>query len=167
MQEGFGMSTKWEFTEAERNFQNMVDEQFLGIKSSWATADYQDLQKIINTDGDFMGASIALWKKKSEWLSLSLPSRKAELEAWLTKISKDPTKRTAAKLKYGFKWQYVDFDTFLDKEGKNPDIGKANRTALHIAMWWDAADNAVNKREDLKNITYDQLLNNVYHQSTK
>ena len=159
MAKWFGMDTKGRFDVAEKSFQDRINREWLGIKSSWSSKDITDLESIILKGGDFMGTSISLWKEKEEWLSLSNTLRKPVLEDWLK-----TTKGEAAMKQYGAN---ADFKFTTFKEIFEGDDDK-NRMALHRLMWGDAAvypSRVWDIWGDPK-ISYDQLMKNVYHRSS-
>ncbi len=158
--EGLGMSEKWRFTAAEQEFGAYINQRFLGIKPSWTSKDSDDLQKVIDSNGDFINASIQLGAKRNEWLYASNSYRRPVLESWLgtsawKKVFKDKASPNETTV----------FDQYF--KGENNPTAIKNRMQLHILMWWDDADNSSRKRLELKNIPYNDLVNNVYHKSSE
>jgi hypothetical protein len=157
--EWLGMNTEWRFTTAEQEFGAYINQRFLGIQPSWTTKDTNDLQKVIDNNGDFINASIQLGAKRNEWLSINNSYRRPALEAWLgTSAWKKEFKERANPNETNI------FDRYF--KGEN-SVAIKNRMRLHVLMWWDDNDNSSRKRLDLKGIPYNDLVDNVYHKSSE
>lgn len=156
--EGLGMdigwSTGWTFSRAEDKFNQFVSSK-MGIKQSWSNENYATIGRLAKNSPDFMDTSITIAKGTNEWLYLGDSRRRWYLEQrFNSPAGQNALASNGAQRNKTFDATFKDW----------ADAPK-NRKALHALMWWDAGL-ASGKKIDTWDISYNELMGNVYHKSS-